>query len=488
MSVCDFMWSSRMPISSISKIAVISFIAQGLIACGGTSTDTEGLITTLSSNASTETTGSNDGTNSSDTSSGTDTGGGSTTPEPEPEPTPAPTPGVNQAPNAVISADPVSGVASLTVNVNANQSTDDSGITSYRWNFGDGTQSQSPVTSHIYSTPGNYTVTLTVTDGAGLTDMASTVVHVFSSVDNSQVVVPGNVYFYDSFEYSVARNGDPSTAYDTFVNQGGWEHVKGENMPNNSGKGYLYTVTQIPGYNGTFPGRNSNSVLAMESLPDSLGFQTDYYLQFGNGQVANAVPGDIWFQFWIYPNRYDDPTNQNDQMSIFENRFKFIYPCDGGYPCQDGNIKWLNTLGFTTGEPFWANTDNTELFITTMDPYATEINYDLAPPYDAHKIGQTDVSENITPNRWTLVKIHYDTSTTSGTFEAWLKPMGGSWVKVAEWIDGVTPNFSWDVPAGEVGGHRMFRMPTTVDDHDSWIYMDDFAMATTEADLPVYPY
>jgi hypothetical protein len=124
--------------------------------------------------------------------------------------------------------------------------------------------------------------------------------------------------------------------------------------------------------------------------------------------------------------------------------------------------------------------------MTTVDPFNLYIDYQLAPDYNQFKLGQTNVGENLTPNRWTLVKIHIDTSTTSGSYEAWLKPLGGSWVKVAEWIDGVTPDFSWIIPADDVGGHRVLRMPTTINDVDSWIYLDDFAMATSEADLPVY--
>jgi subtilisin family serine protease len=54
----------------------------------------------------------------------------------------------------------------------ARSSTDDSGIVSYAWNFGDGATltSTTPQTSHNYSTKGNYsvTVTLVVTDGGGL--------------------------------------------------------------------------------------------------------------------------------------------------------------------------------------------------------------------------------------------------------------------------------------------------------------------------------
>jgi len=399
-------------------------------------------------------------------------------------------PTVNQSPVARISATPTSGVSALLVNVDASGSTDDNGIVSYSWSFGDGNSSQNAVTSHTYATAGSYNLTLTVTDGSGLTGSTSTTINVFDSLDNSQVIVPAGVTFYDSFEYTVDRNNsaDPTGVNTLFTSQGGWTRVKSINTTG-SHNGYMYTVNQIPGYSGSFPGRNSTSVLAIEARPGSLGSQTDFYLQYGDENApANTVPGNVWFQFWIYSNRYDDPTNQNDQMSAYDGRFKFIYPCNGPYPCQSGQINWLNCMGFTTGEPYWANEDNTQVFMTNIDPYNTNVDYQLAPEWNQFKLGQTDVSENITPNRWTLVKIHYDTSTTSGTFEAWMKPLGQPWVKVAEWIDGQTPNFSWTIPASDVGGHRVFRMPTTMDGYDSWMYLDDFAMATSEADLPVYPY
>lgn len=392
--------------------------------------------------------------------------------------------GENLAPTARISATPNSGVAALLVNVDGRQSTDDIGVVSYNWNFGDGNTSQNAVTSHTYSQPGTYNLRLTVTDGNGLTSTASTTIHVFDSLDNSQVIVPAGVSFYDTFEYNVDRNNssDPTGVNNLFTSQGGWSRVKSENTTG-SHNGYLYTVNQIPGYSGSFPGRNSSSVLAIEARPGSMGSQTDFYLQFGEENAPlNTVPGNVWFQFWIYSNRY------GDQMSAYDGRFKFLYPCNGPYPCQSGQINWLNCMGFTTGEPYWANEDPTEAFITNIDPYNTTVDYQVAPDWNQYKLGQTDVSENITPNRWTLVKIHYDTSTTSGTFEAWMKPLGGQWVKVAEWIDGQTPDFAWTIPAGDVGGHRVFRMPTTMDGPDSWMYLDDFAMATSEADLPIYPY
>jgi len=114
------------------------------------------------------------------------------------------------------------------------------------------------------------------------------------------------------------------------------------------------------------------------------------------------------------------------------------------------------------------------------------------PAEEEWKLGQTNTSERITANRWTLVKIHLDTSTQSGKYEAWMRPLGGSWTKTAEWIDGVTPGFTWTISANHVGGHRTFRMPSTIgrasgsSNYDAWIYMDDFAMARSEAGLPLY--
>lgn len=183
-------------------------------------------------------------------------------------------------------------------------------------------------------------------------------------------------------------------------------------------------------------------------------------------------------------------------MSLVDARNKFIYPCNGMYPCHTG--LWLmgmvdhNTQydWFSLGSPssegaFISNTANVFEGISTV----TCMDGDLS---NCHQLGHTDRSERIVPNRWTLVKIHIDTSTESGRYEAWMRPAGGAWTKTAEWIDGVTPNFTWRINPEWVGGHRTFRMPTTMgrasgSGYDSWYYLDDFAMATAESALPVYP-
>ena len=77
-------------------------------------------------------------------------------------------PPVNRPPVASFLAAPSSGSEPLTVQFDATASSDpDGSITSYAWNFGDGTGTASgATTSHVFQS-GTYTVTLTVTDNDG---------------------------------------------------------------------------------------------------------------------------------------------------------------------------------------------------------------------------------------------------------------------------------------------------------------------------------
>jgi len=58
----------------------------------------------------------------------------------------------------------------LSCSFNASGSTDDHGIVSYSWNFGDSGSGSGVTPSHTYATGGTYNVTLTVTDTVGQTD------------------------------------------------------------------------------------------------------------------------------------------------------------------------------------------------------------------------------------------------------------------------------------------------------------------------------
>ncbi|MCD6522432.1 MAG: PQQ-binding-like beta-propeller repeat protein, partial [Candidatus Diapherotrites archaeon] len=79
-------------------------------------------------------------------------------------------------PVAVISADPTSGYAPLTVSFDGSGSHDDAGIIWYAWDFGDGETSGDHdmiAAEHTYYDYGTYTATLTVTNEWGISDSDS---------------------------------------------------------------------------------------------------------------------------------------------------------------------------------------------------------------------------------------------------------------------------------------------------------------------------
>ena len=85
----------------------------------------------------------------------------------------------NDPPVAGFTANPASGQAPLRVSFSASNSSDPNGDSlTYTWNLGDGTTEAGKYCSHTYTTPGSYTVQLTVRDEGGLSATASKTIHV----------------------------------------------------------------------------------------------------------------------------------------------------------------------------------------------------------------------------------------------------------------------------------------------------------------------
>lgn len=122
-------------------------------------------------------------------------------------------------------------------NNNAVQFTDlstdpDGSITSWLWDFGDGTTSTERNPLHVYERDGVYDVTLTVTDDNGASDMMSDVVTVYWKTQMFQDFEPGNgtpddYYYYDAwsaspdFEYTNVREGTRSVVMHAHGGSGG---------------------------------------------------------------------------------------------------------------------------------------------------------------------------------------------------------------------------------------------------------------------------
>ena len=101
-------------------------------------------------------------------------------------------PNGNQPPVAVIQANPTEGIAPLEVEFNGQGSTDDVGIVSYAWDFGDGTNSDLMNPIHTFTDPGEFTVSLTVTDNGGLSNTTTIAVIVTEMSDKMMAIILEN--------------------------------------------------------------------------------------------------------------------------------------------------------------------------------------------------------------------------------------------------------------------------------------------------------
>jgi len=96
----------------------------------------------------------------------------------------------NKPPVAMLSVTPTSGIAALTVTASSTGSSDPDGtIASTKIDFGDGTILSAASGTHVYSAAGSFTVRTTVTDNAGATTSASSIVSVQAPLSANAVTI-----------------------------------------------------------------------------------------------------------------------------------------------------------------------------------------------------------------------------------------------------------------------------------------------------------
>lgn len=117
----------------------------------------------------------------------------------------------NAAPTASASASPTDPAVGETVTFDGSGSSDSDGsISTYEWDFGDGTTATGETATHSYDDSGDYAATLTVTDDAGATDADSVSVAVgggsfegyCGTTDNYSHVQAGRAWTDGSYAYA----------------------------------------------------------------------------------------------------------------------------------------------------------------------------------------------------------------------------------------------------------------------------------------------
>jgi PKD repeat protein/glucose/arabinose dehydrogenase len=107
--------------------------------------------------------------------------------------------GGNESPTASFTTSPSSVSPGDSVTFDASDSADpDGSISSYEWDFGDGSTATGQTVSHTYDSTGDYTVTLTVTDDGGATATATTTITVGDG-DGTGAIAPGTTITFDGY-------------------------------------------------------------------------------------------------------------------------------------------------------------------------------------------------------------------------------------------------------------------------------------------------
>lgn len=133
----------------------------------------------------------------------------------------------NQAPMAIADASPASGGAPLVVTFSGGNSTDDNGIASYLWDFANGSTSNEVNPVHTFNTVGSYEVSLTVTDGSGLTSTDTVTITVNEESNAAPVAVASATPTSGTAPLTVNFTGSGSTD-DQAVTSYVWNYGNGE--------------------------------------------------------------------------------------------------------------------------------------------------------------------------------------------------------------------------------------------------------------------
>ncbi|MGB9741472.1 MAG: PKD domain-containing protein, partial [Candidatus Bathyarchaeales archaeon] len=181
-----------------------------------------------------------------------------------------------------------------TVTFNATESYDPDGyIVSYTWDFGDGTPNvttSDPVTNHTYTTFGDYTVTLTVTDNSGLTGEAASSIHISQHPIASFTFTPTDPLAHETVTFDASSStpdGGTIVSYTWNFGDGNTTTVSDPIITHAYSTYGTYTVTlNVTDSEGKWD--TTSKQITVAGLPIADFWWTPYYPQRGENVTFDA--------------------------------------------------------------------------------------------------------------------------------------------------------------------------------------------------------
>jgi hypothetical protein len=254
----------------------------------------------------------------------------------------------NQAPVAVFTTSVAAGTAPITVSMDAGASYDADGtITSYYWDFGDGTYGTGATTSHEYAAEGTFTPILTVTDSFGLTGQAWKNVDVSKSLTNvtlsgspTGVIDAGTIV-----TLTANANGGYQTKYKFLINSAnGWVTLRDYQSANTC----TWTPTEIGYYEIRVCAKASDSLRAYDVMSEMLTYPVGQIPNSGLVLWLKADTGISKDGSAVYA--WADQSGANNNVSQYTDAAKrptLVTDAASGRPAVEfaGGNQSLNTLG-----------------------------------------------------------------------------------------------------------------------------------------------
>lgn len=340
----------------------------------------------------------------------------------------------NEAPVAVVSANKTSGVAPLEVQFVGNNSIDDKEVTSYLWNFKDGSTATSANPSHTFTSTGTYAVNLTVMDAQGLSSQKAITITVTEPQNQPPVAQASANPTSGEAPLSVQFQGNNSTD-DKAITNYFWDFKDGATSSNSNPS---HTFTSAGNYVVDLTVKDAEGAISSKSVTITVTEPIDnnsggtappgYYVSTnGNSSNDGKSPSKPWsleraFEIakagdivYVKAGNYGNKTLISRNSGSSGNPIKFV-----GYKNNPGDVVSHQGSTFNIGEsvdaskmPLLQSSNGQGKALTFHHPYIEFENFQISGYSEG--IGTIERATNITFRNIIITNVGNQSSATSYT-------------------------------------------------------------------------